>query len=66
MIEAKELMRSDLCDESDAYTVIHLGEQTWRSTTIFNSQNPQWNEIFEVNEYTHVVIVTLLLKTERS
>ncbi|MGH0152270.1 UNVERIFIED_CONTAM: hypothetical protein FKN15_075603 [Acipenser sinensis] len=47
LIEAKELMRSDLCDESDAYTVIHLGEQTWRSTTIFNSQNPQWNEIFE-------------------
>ncbi|MGH0172905.1 UNVERIFIED_CONTAM: hypothetical protein FKN15_064131, partial [Acipenser sinensis] len=66
LIEAEELMRSDLCDESDAYTVIHLGEQTWRSTTIFNSQNPQWNEIFEVNDYTHVAIVTLLLKMERS
>lgn len=48
VIEAKDLVNSDFSalrgqDNSDPYLTLSVGEQTFRSTTVKNSLNPEWN-----------------------
>lgn len=48
VIEARDLVNSDFSllrgqDKSDPFLILSVGEQTFRSTTVKNSLNPEWN-----------------------
>ena len=43
LIEAKDLVKSDMIGKSDPYAIISHGNQKFKTNTVKNSQNPQWN-----------------------
>jgi Ca2+-dependent lipid-binding protein len=46
VIEATNLKQNDKLKKNDCYIRIHLNDQKRKTTTIKNSNDPQWNEIF--------------------
>lgn len=52
VVEAKDLMKKDINmlgrGSSDPYAVLTVGSQTYKTKTIDNNINPQWDEWFEV------------------
>jgi Ca2+-dependent lipid-binding protein len=40
---AKDLQKKGIFGKSDPYALIKLGEQTFKTNTIKNNQNPEWN-----------------------
>ena len=43
VLGARNLPKSDLIGKSDPYAEIALGDQVYRTPTVKNSQNPEWN-----------------------
>ena len=43
LIAAKDLMKSDIVGKSDPYAILSHGNQKFRTNTVKNSQNPEWN-----------------------
>ena len=43
VLGARNLPKSDLIGKSDPYAEISLGDQLYRTPTVKNSQNPEWN-----------------------
>jgi len=43
LLAARNLVKSDLIGKSDPYGVLKLGDQAFKTDTVKNSQNPEWN-----------------------
>jgi len=43
LIAAKDLIKSDLVGKSDPYAILSHGNQKFKTNTVKNSQNPEWN-----------------------
>ena len=43
LIAAQDLMKTDLVGKSDPYAILSHGNQKFRTNTVKNTQNPEWN-----------------------
>ena len=43
LIAAQDLMKADMMGKSDPYAILSHGNQKFRTNTVKNSQNPEWN-----------------------
>ena len=43
VLGARNLTKSDMIGKSDPYAVVRLGDQEFKTDTVKNSQNPDWN-----------------------
>ena len=41
--KAKNLIKADMIGKSDPYAVVSYGDESYRTNTIKNNQNPEWN-----------------------
>ena len=42
-VKTKNLPKTDLIGKSDPYAEVALGDQVYKTPTVKNSQNPEWN-----------------------
>merc|ERR1712226_392923 len=52
--KAKNLVKSDMFGKSDPYVILNVGKENFRTSTINNNLNPEWNYDmkFETNNET--------------
>eukprot|EP00092_Neocalanus_flemingeri_P025254 GFUD01027386.1.p1 GENE.GFUD01027386.1~~GFUD01027386.1.p1 ORF type:complete len:4003 (+),score=946.67 GFUD01027386.1:1015-12009(+) len=43
LLAARNLAKADMIGKSDPYAVLKLGDQSFKTDTVKNSQNPEWN-----------------------
>lgn len=55
VVEARDLIKQDIGGKSDPYCVVSIGTQQFRTRTIYNTLNPIWNYVCEVNLLTKLL-----------
>jgi len=64
IIGAQSNKKEDLLSKSDMYVIIKNGQQSWKTKTIKNSNNPIWNEEFRIKFVDQQPIELILMDND--